>query len=92
MPRYKNNIGPQVRRLRYAQGWSQSILAAKLQIVGLDISRSGLSKIEARLVFVDDKTLLYLAEALKVPVQNLFPARQAGRLHEFMEKLETMRF
>jgi ribosome-binding protein aMBF1 (putative translation factor) len=46
---YKNNIGPQVRRQRYALGWSQSILAAKLQIAGFDISRSGVSKIEARL-------------------------------------------
>ena len=42
---------------------------------------------------VDDKTLLYLAEVLKVPVQDLFPARTGGnRLHEFMEKLETTRF
>ena len=45
---YKNNIGPQVRRKRYALGWSQSTLAAKLQIAGLDISRSGVSKIEAK--------------------------------------------
>jgi len=27
---YKNNIGPQVRRKRYALGWSQSTFAAKL--------------------------------------------------------------
>ncbi len=66
--RYKNNIGPQVRRRRYALGWSQSILAAKLQIAGFDISRSGVSKIEARLSYVDDKALLYLAEVLKVQV------------------------
>jgi transcriptional regulator with XRE-family HTH domain len=45
--RYKNNIGPQVRRRRYALGWPQSVLATKLQIVGLNISRSGVSKIEA---------------------------------------------
>ena len=64
--RYKNNIGPQVRRRRYALGWSQSILAAKLQIAGFDISRSGVSKIEARLSYVDDKALLYLAEVLKI--------------------------
>lgn len=92
MPRYKNNVGPQVRRLRYAQGWSQSAFAVKLQLAGFDISRGGVSKIENRTVFVDDKKLLYLAETLKVPVQDLFPARQAGRLHEFMEKLETTRF
>ena len=91
--RYKNNIGPQVRRRRYALGWSQSILAAKLQIAGFDISRSGVSKIEARLSYVDDKALLYLAEVLKVQVQELFPPRTPGnRLYEFMEKLETTRF
>ena len=59
---YKNNIGPQVRRKRYALGWSQSTLAAKLQLGGLDISRSGVSKIEARLRFVDDKEIMFLAE------------------------------
>jgi transcriptional regulator with XRE-family HTH domain len=52
-----------------ALGWSQSDLATKLQIAGFDISRSGVSKIEARLSCVDDKALLYLAEILKVHVQ-----------------------
>src|SRR5438132_8890902 len=72
--RYKNNIGPQVRRRRYALGWSQSMLAVKLQIAGFDISRSGVSKIEARLSYVDDKSLIYLGEVLKVPVQEGFPS------------------
>jgi transcriptional regulator with XRE-family HTH domain len=90
--RYKNNVGPQVRRRRYSLGWSQSTLAAKLQIAGFDISRSGVSKIEARLSYVDDKSL-YLAEVLKVPVQDLFPARPPGnRIYDFMERLETTRF
>lgn len=90
---YKNNIGPQVRRKRYALGWSQSTLAAKLQIAGLDISRSGVSKIEARLRFVNDKDLMFLADVLKVPIQELFPPRETGeRLHQMMEKLETTRF
>jgi transcriptional regulator with XRE-family HTH domain len=89
---YKNNIGPQVRRLRYSRAWSQSTFAAKLQIAGFDISRSGVSKIEARMVFVDDRILVYLAETLRVSIQDLFPPRQAGRLHEFMEKLEKTRF
>ena len=90
---YKNNIGPQVRRRRYALGWSQSMLATKLQIAGFDISRSGVSKIEARLRYVNDKTITFLAEILKVPVQELFPQREGGkRLYEFMTKLETTRF
>ncbi len=90
---YKNNIGPQVRRKRYALGWSQSIFAAKLQRAGLDISRGTLSKIEARLRFVDDKDLMYLAEVLKIPVQELFPPRAADkRLSDYMAQLETTRF
>ena len=68
-------------------------LATKLQLAGFDISRSGVSKIEARLSYVDDKTLLYLAEVLKMPVQELFPPRTPGnRIHDFIEKLETTRF
>lgn len=91
--RYKNNIGPQVRRLRYAREWSQSVFAAKLQVAGLDIDRSGVSKIEARMVFVDDRTLLYLADVLKVEVQELFPKRESGRrIHDFIEQLASTRF
>jgi transcriptional regulator with XRE-family HTH domain len=75
------------------QGWSQSVLAAKLQIAGFDISRSGVSKIEARLSYVDDKALLYLAEVLKVQLQELFPTRPPGnRIYDFIEKFETTRF
>ena len=91
--RFHNNIGPQVRRRRYALGWSQSTLATKLQLSGLDISRSGVSKIEARLRFVDDRDLMFLAEVLKVPIQELFPRREsAGRLCDLLEKLQTTRF
>lgn len=91
--RYNNNVGPQVRRRRYTLGWSQSTFATKLQIAGFDISRGGVSKIEARISYVDDRTLLYLAEVLKVPVQDLFPPRESGkRLHEVMAQLETTRF
>lgn len=91
--RYKNNIGPQVRRLRYDREWSQSVFAAKLQIAGLDIDRSGVSKIEARMVFVDDRTLMYLADVLKVELPVLFPKRESGhRIHEFLERLEKTRF
>jgi hypothetical protein len=93
MKRYKNNVGPQVRRLRHNRGWSQSTFSAKLQIAGFDIGRSGVSKIEARLVFVDDRTLMFLAEVLKVELQTLFPKRESGcSLYEFLERLERTRF
>ena len=68
-------------------------LATKLQLAGFDISRSGVPKIEARLRFVDDKDLMFLAELLRIPIQDLFPRRERpGRLSDFTEQLETTRF
>ena len=52
-----------------------------------------LPKIEARLRFVEDKDLMFLAEVLKVPIQELFPRRESSRrLSDFIEELETTRF
>jgi hypothetical protein len=40
-----------------------------------------------------DKAFLYLAEVLRVQVQELFPTRPLGnRIYDFIEKLETTRF
>jgi hypothetical protein len=42
---------------------------------------------------VDDKDLMFLAEVLRVPIQDLFPRREhLERLSDFMEKLETTGF
>lgn len=91
--RFKNNVGPQVRKLRNLREWSQSVLASKLQIAGWDVSRSAVSKIEARLSHVDDRGLMYLAEVLKVDIRELFPVRDAKQsLHAFLSRLQATRF
>jgi hypothetical protein len=42
---------------------------------------------------VDDKSIMFLAEVLKAPVQELFPPRAANkRLSDYMAQLETTRF
>jgi hypothetical protein len=42
---------------------------------------------------VGDHALMYLAEVLKVEVQELFPKHdRTSRLHDFLSKLETTRF
>ena len=71
----QNLVGPQVRRLRTEAGLSQEALAAKLQLAGWDLSRGGLSKIEARLRRVNDAELWVLAKALSCSMAELFPAR-----------------
>lgn len=74
----QNLVGPQVRRLRMAAGLSQEALAAKLQIAGWDLSRGGLSKIEAGLRRVSDAELWVLAGSLGVGVRDLYPTRPRG--------------
>jgi transcriptional regulator with XRE-family HTH domain len=73
--RQQNIVGPVVRKLRMAAGWSQEALAAKLQVAGWDLTRGGLSKIEARLRRVNDAELLVLAKVLKCGVADLYPAK-----------------
>ena len=74
----QNLIGPQVRRLRVGAGLSQEALAAKLQLAGWDLSRGGLSKIEAGLRRVNDAELWMLAKVLACPLSDLFPVRPKG--------------
>jgi transcriptional regulator with XRE-family HTH domain len=71
----QNLVGPVVRRLRMAAGLSQEALAAKLQVAGWDLTRGGLSKIEARLRRVNDAELLVLAKVLNCGVAELYPAK-----------------
>jgi transcriptional regulator with XRE-family HTH domain len=73
--RQQNLVGPVVRKLRMAAGLSQEAFAAKLQVAGWDLTRGGLSKIEARLRRVNDAELLMLARVLKCGVAELYPGR-----------------
>ena len=61
IPMEQNLVGPVVRKLRMEAGLSQEALAARLQVAGWDLSRGGLSKIEARLRRVNDAEVLVLA-------------------------------
>lgn len=71
----KNIVGPQVRRLRTEVGLSQDAFAAKLQMAGWDLSRAGLSKIEAGLRRVNDAELWMLARTLSCAIPDLYPAK-----------------
>jgi transcriptional regulator with XRE-family HTH domain len=75
----QNIVGPQVRRLRYEQGLTQETLAARCGVMGWDLSRATLSKIEAQLRCVTDAELRVLAESLKVGIQDLFPPRRGRK-------------
>lgn len=67
-----NNIGPQIKHLREQKEMTQDQLAARCNIVGLNISRSTLAKIEAKVRRVTDCEAALLAKALKVDVGELY--------------------
>ncbi len=91
--KFYNIIGPQIRKIRYAKKWSQGKLAIKLQCAGWDISRSGVSKIEARLKFVKDYEIEYLIEVLRIEHKDLFPCRLAAvPVHTHLTGLMNKRF
>jgi hypothetical protein len=70
----QNIVGPVVRKIRYGKSWTQAMLAARCSRVGWDIGENTISKIEAQLRCVTDGELVYLARALQVKEQELFPA------------------
>jgi transcriptional regulator with XRE-family HTH domain len=71
-----NLIGPQIRSIRNKRGISQSELARKCQLIGWDISREGLAKIESRFRGVADYEIIALAFALEVPFDLLMPEKE----------------
>ena len=89
-----NVIGPEVRRLRSRRNWSQNDLTIKLQLLGMDATRGKISKIESRLVWVSDDDLIFLARALGVSVEDLYPdyIRGAKQLCHAIDMSKASRF
>lgn len=76
--RFRNCIGPQVRKLRMEQGLTQDQLAAKLQLAGLhSIDRVALAKIESRIRSAFDYEVVVIASELGVAPALLLPTKRA---------------
>lgn len=87
-----NIVGPQIRKLRYSRGWSQAKLAVKLQLVGFDISRESLAKVEIQIHNVEDYQLPYYARALDVTLDQLYPPLPSNQpIHDVVARLRAKR-
>lgn len=75
-----NVVGPQIRKARKKLGLTQEEFATRCQLAELDISRSTLGQIEARLRFVSDEELIVLASLLGLTTDQLYPEELARRL------------
>lgn len=68
----ENNIcGRKVSEARKRLGKSQRELADTLQLLGLDVDKNAVQRIEAGKRFVTDIEVVFLSEALKITVNEL---------------------
>jgi transcriptional regulator with XRE-family HTH domain len=90
MQRPRNIAGPEIRRLRVQRGLTQQMLVAKCNLLGWNISRETLAKIECQVRWLSDLELLFAAKALAVPVEQLLPgkAEQSKAMRQFVQLLD----
>ena len=68
----RNNIcGLQVAAVRKEMKLSQRMLADRLQLLGLDVDKNAVQRIEAGLRFVTDIELIALSKALHISYDEL---------------------
>ena len=71
-PEGLNNLcGKAIARLRTAMKISQRELADRMQLVGIDIDKNAVQRIECGKRFVTDIELVYLAKVLRVTYEDL---------------------
>jgi transcriptional regulator with XRE-family HTH domain len=87
-----NIVGQNVIRFRHQAGWSQDVLAAKMQLLGCGITREIIANIETRRSAVTDKQIVILAEIFRVEVGLLFPPIFRGAKGEPDRKLLSKGF
>ena len=67
-----NLIGHNIIRIRKEQGMDQQTLLAQLQVFGIDISKSSLSRLEGKQRAATDAEVKALAEIFQIPMEQLF--------------------
>jgi len=71
MRKPRNIVGPVVRELRAKKGLTQPQLAAKLNVLGFDISRETLAKIESQIRWIADFEIPVLAKGVGIEPAEL---------------------
>lgn len=67
----KNICGANVERIRKKQGMKQTTLVARMQLAGVDINPSSLSKLEGQIRVASDIELKAIAKILGVTMEEL---------------------
>ena len=65
-------IGNNIRKLRESAGITQELLATKLQLLGCNITRSSLAKIEVGQRHLYPDEIVHIKNVLKVSYEDIF--------------------
>lgn len=77
----KNICGANVERIRKAQGMKQAELVAKMQLAGVDINPSSLSKLEGQVRIASDIELKAISRILGVSMEELVKMEENKENH-----------
>jgi len=75
----RNNVcGKQIAQYRVQQGLSQRELADKMQLVGIDIDKNAIQRIECGKRFVTDIEIIAFAKVFHITYEELLNAGENG--------------
>ena len=72
-------MGPLIRKFRVNRNLTQEQLAAKIQLLGLDLDRTDIGKIESCIRSLYDYEMIVIATALKISLSDLNLAEEDFR-------------
>lgn len=78
----RNAIGGNLRRIRTAKKFSQERLAVACELLGYELPRGTIAKIESGIRAASDVETFVLANALKIEIAELFPTGLLRRIRE----------
>ncbi len=85
MEQPRNIAGAEIRRLRDAKGISQQALASRVALMGYNLTRGTLAKIEAGIRSISDIELFLISHALNMETDRLRPK-------DFFQKIKKGEF
>ena len=68
----EKRIGNNIRTLREKSGMTQEVLSAKLQVMGCDITRSALAKMEVAQRHIYPDEIMWIKTILNVTYEDIF--------------------
>ena len=72
----KNICGANIEKLRKLRGMKQLELIAQMQVMGVDINPSSLSKLEGQRRVATDRELQAIAKIFGVPIEELLKSKE----------------